>query len=186
MAVRDIVVWPDSRLREKSREIDEITDEIRTLYRDMTDTMYAQNGLGLAAIQIGVPLQMFVVEARLAGRDEKDGPLAFINPEIVETGDETERSEEGCLSFPEVYVPVDRPLQAKLRAMGIDGKTFEVDGEGLMARCMLHENDHLCGKLLVDYVGPLKRQMIKRRLKRAAAQQGKGGDAGEGDAATGR
>lgn len=186
MAVRDIVVWPDSRLREKCRDIGEITDEIRALYRDMTDTMYAQNGLGLAAIQIGVPLNMFLVEPRLAGRDEKDGPLAFINPEIVETGGGTERSEEGCLSFPDIYVPVERPLQAKFRAKGIDGETFEVDGEGLLARCMLHENDHLCGRLLVDYVGPLKRQMIKRRLKRAAAQQDKGDDAGEGDAAASR
>jgi len=128
----------------------------------MTDTMYAHNGLGLAAIQIGVSRCMFVVEPRLAGREETDGPAVFINPEVLETSNETERGEEGCLSFPEIYVPVDRPMRAKMRALDLEGNTFEFDGEGLLARCMLHENDHLTGKLLVDYVGPLKRQMIKR------------------------
>jgi peptide deformylase len=181
MAVCEIVVWPDSRLREKSREVAEVTDEVRALYRDLSDTMYAHNGLGIAAIQIGEPVQMFIVEPRLAGGEEAKGPVAFINPELVEVGEETERAEEGCLSFPDIYVPVERAFRAKLRAIDIDGKPFEVEGEGLLARCLLHENDHLSGKLIIDYVGPLKRQMIKRKLKRTTAQQSKEAEASSDD-----
>lgn len=166
MAVRPIVIWPDPRLREETREVVEITDEVRQLYRDLVDTMYALNGLGIAAIQIGEAAKMFLVEPQLAGRGENDDPVAFINPEVVWTSDDTQKNDEGCLSFPGVYVPVERPVRAKVRAMGIDGEMFEVEGEGLFARCLLHENDHLTGQLLVDFVGPLKRQMIKRKMKR--------------------
>ncbi len=168
MAVRPIVVWPDPRLRQETKEIAEIDDSVRQLYQDLVDTMYAHNGLGIAAIQIGEPHKMFLVEAELAGLDPEALPMAFINPEVIWTGDEVEKSDEGCLSFPNVYVPVERPLQAKVRAMDLDGNTFEFEGEGLLARCLLHENDHLTGQLLVDFVGPLKRQMIKRKLKREA------------------
>ena len=170
MAVRPIVVWPDPRLRQETRRVEAITDELRALYRDLVDTMYAHNGLGIAAIQIGDPAQMFLVEPTLAGRDAKDDALAFINPEIVWTGDETEKADEGCLSFPGIYVPVERPLKARVRAMGLDGEIFEIEGSELFARCMLHENDHLTGKLLVDFVGPLKRQMIKRKLAKRTAE----------------
>ena len=166
MPVREVVVWPDPRLREKSRDVAEITDEIRSLYTDLVDTMYAENGLGIAAIQIGEPVRMFLVEPRLAGLTENDPPVAFINPEIVSTSDEVDRGDEGCLSFPGIYVPVDRPVRSRMRATNLAGETFELEGEGLLSRCMLHENDHLTGKVLVDYVGPLKRQMIKRKLKR--------------------
>ncbi len=172
MAVRPIVVWPDPRLREETREIAEITDEVKQVYRDLVDTMYALNGLGIAAVQIGVPIKMFLVEPELAGFTEDDPPVVFINPAIVSTGDETEKAEEGCLSFPGVYVPVDRPVRARLRAMNMDGELFELEGDGLLARCLLHENDHLTGKLLVDFVGPLKKQMIKRKLKREAQGDG--------------
>lgn len=171
MAVRPIVVWPDARLREPTREVGEVTDEVRALYRDLVDTMYAHNGLGIAAIQIGDPTRMFLVEPVLAGLTEADDPVAFINPEVLWTSDETDKSEEGCLSFPGIYVPVERPLRAKIRALGIDGEIFEMEGEELLARCLLHENDHLTGKLLVDFVGPLKKQMIKRKLKRASAEE---------------
>lgn len=166
MSVRPIVIWPDERLREETQPIAAITDEVKQLYRDLVDTMYALNGLGIAAPQIGVAMKMFLVEPQLAGRDVNDDPVAFINPEVVDTSEEVQRGEEGCLSFPGIYVQVDRPLRARVRAMGIDGEMFEVEGDELLARCLLHENDHLTGQLLVDYVGPLKKQMIKRRLKR--------------------
>jgi len=168
MAVRPVVVWPDARLREETKEITEINDSVLALYQDLVDTMYAQNGLGIAAIQIGEPWKMFLVEAELAGLAPDDLPVAFINPEVIWTSDETEKNDEGCLSFPGVYVPVERPIAAKVRAMNLDGEIFEFEGEELLARCLLHENDHLTGQLLVDFVGPLKRQMIKRRLKREA------------------
>jgi peptide deformylase len=166
MAVRPIVVWPDSRLREETRPIAEVTDEIRALYRDLVDTMYAYDGVGIAAIQIGVSLRMFLIDAGVAGRDSATDPVAFINPEILSVSADKEKSDEGCLSFPGIYVPIDRPRRARLRAIGIDGRPFEAEGEGLFARAMLHENDHLTGKLLVDFVGPLKKRQIKRKLER--------------------
>ncbi len=170
MAVREIVVWPDPRLRQETVAVAQIDDTVRQLYTDLCDSMYAENGLGIAAIQIGDPTKMFLVEPRLAGRGENDPPLACINPEILWTSDEKQDSEEGCLSFPDVFVNVERPLKARIRAMDIDGTMFELEGEGLLARCLLHEYDHLTGKLLVDFVGPLKRQMIKRKLMKASAR----------------
>lgn len=166
MAVRPIVVWPDPRLREETRPIIEVTDEIRTLYRDLVDTMYAYDGVGIAAIQIGVPLRMFLVDAGVAGREGGTDPVAFINPEILSASTDKEKADEGCLSFPGIYVAIERPRRARLRAIGIDGQPFEAEGEGLFARAMLHENDHLTGRLLVDFVGPLKKRQIKRKLER--------------------
>ena len=114
---------------------------------------------------------MFIIEPKLAGRPETDPPIACINPEIVEVSEEQQDSEEGCLSFPDIYVKVKRPMRAKLRATGLDGQPFELEGEGLLARCILHELDHLTGKLLVDFVGPLKRQMIKKKLQRLKSDE---------------
>jgi peptide deformylase len=128
--------------------------------------MYAENGLGMAAPQIGDNRKMFIVEPKLAGLAEDAPPVCLMNAEVIETSDEMQDSEEGCLSFPDIYIKVKRPMRCKLRAMGLDGQTFEIEGEALMARCLLHENDHLTGKLLVDFVGPLKRQMIKKKLQK--------------------
>ncbi|MBA3459058.1 MAG: peptide deformylase [Deltaproteobacteria bacterium] len=177
MAVRPVVVWPDDRLRQPSVAIEKVDDSIRELYQDLVDSMYAENGLGIAALQLGDNRRMFIVEPKLAGRPETDPPVAFINPEIIATSDEQQDSEEGCLSFPDIYVKVKRPLRAKVRAMGMDGQPFECEGEGLLARCLLHEYDHLTGKLLVDFVGPLKRTMIKKKLTKL-----KGAEASDAEA----
>ena len=166
MAVRPTVIWPDARLREPTIEVTAIDDSVRELYRDLCDSMYAENGLGMASLQIGDNRKMFIVEPKLAGLTETDLPVAFINPEVLEASDEIQDSEEGCLSFPDIYIKVKRPMRTRVRALGIDGKSFEMSGEGLLARCLLHENDHLTGKLLVDFVGPLKRQMIKKKLQK--------------------
>lgn len=166
MAVRDVVVWPDDRLRQASVEITTIDASVRELYQDLVDSMYAENGLGIAALQIGDARRMFIVEPKLAGKTAEDPPVAFLNPEIIFTSDEQQDSEEGCLSFPDIYIKVKRPMRAKVRAMGMDGQIFEFEGDGLLARCLLHEHDHLTGKLLVDFVGPLKRQMIKKKLQK--------------------
>ncbi len=171
MAVRPVVIWPDPRLREPSVAITTIDESVRELYRDLCDSMYAENGLGMAALQLGDNRRMFVVEPKLAGRTETDPPLCFINPEVVWTSDEQQDSEEGCLSFPDIYVKVKRPMRAKVRATDIEGNVFECEGEALMARCLLHEFDHLTGKLLVDFVGPLKRQMIKKKLQRVKDEE---------------
>ncbi len=177
MAVRPVVVWPDDRLRQPSVAIETIDASVRELYQDLVDSMYAENGLGIAALQLGDNRRMFIVEPKLAGLTESDPPVAFINPEILETSEEQQDSEEGCLSFPDIYIKVKRSLRAKVRAMGIDGKMFEMEGEGLLARCLLHEYDHLTGKLLVDFVGPLKRTMIKKKLTKL-----KGSEASDAEA----
>ena len=166
MAVRPTVIWPDSRLREPTVEVTSFDDSLRDLYRDLCDSMYAENGLGMAAVQIGDNRKIFIVEPKLAGLTDKDLPVAFINPVVLEASDEVQDSEEGCLSFPDIYVKVKRPMRTRVRAQGIDGNLFEMTGEALLARCLLHENDHLTGKLLVDFVGPLKRQMIKKKLQK--------------------
>ena len=171
MAVRPTVIWPDPRLREPTVAIGSVDDDVRQLYRDLCDSMYAENGLGMAAPQLGESKKMFIVEPKLAGRPETDPPLCFINPEVLSTSDDMQDSEEGCLSFPEIYIKVKRPMRCRVRALGIDGNPFEIEGEGLLARCLLHENDHLTGKLLVDFVGPLKRQMIKKKLQRHKAEE---------------
>src|SRR6266699_170746 len=157
MAVRPVVIWPDPRLREPTVAVTAVDDSVRELYRDLCDSMYAENGLGMASLQIGDNRKMFIVEPKLAGGAEPDSPLAFINPEVLEVSDEQQDSEEGCLSFPDIYIKVKRPMRCKVRATVMDGATFEIQGEALLARCLLHENDHLTGKLLVDFVGPLKR-----------------------------
>jgi peptide deformylase len=166
MAVRPTVIWPDPRLREPTVDITTVDDSVRELYRDLCDSMYAESGLGMAAPQIGHSRKMFVVEPKLAGRAETDPPVCLMNPVVLEVSDEVQDSEEGCLSFPDIYIKVKRPMRCKVRAMGLYGNTFEIEGEALLARCLLHENDHLTGKLLVDFVGPLKRQMIKKKLQR--------------------
>ncbi len=164
MAVRPVVIWPDDRLRQASVAITAFDDGTRALYQDLVDSMYADNGLGIAALQLGDPRRMFIVEPKLAGRPETELPVAFINPEILEVSDDQQDSEEGCLSFPDIYIKVKRPMRAKVRAQDLSGAWFELEGEALLARCLLHELDHLTGKLLVDFVGPLKRTMIKKKL----------------------
>ncbi|HSD88909.1 MAG TPA: peptide deformylase [Kofleriaceae bacterium] len=166
MAVRPTVIWPDPRLREPTIAITAIDDSVRELYRDLCDSMYAENGLGMAAPQIGDSRKMFIVEPKLAGKTETDPPVCLMNAEVVETSEDQQDSEEGCLSFPEIYIKVKRPMRCKVRYLGLDGQMHEIEGEALLARCLLHENDHLTGKLLVDFVGPLKRQMIKKKLQR--------------------
>lgn len=177
MAVRPVVVWPDDRLRQPSVAIETVDASVRALYQDLVDSMYAENGLGIAALQLGDNRRMFIVEPRLAGLPETESPLAFINPEILETSEEQQDSEEGCLSFPEIYVKVKRPMRCKVRATGIDGRVFEIEGEALLARCLLHEYDHLTGKLLVDFVGPLKRTMIKKKLTKLKGAEGEDAEA---------
>ena len=170
MAVLPIVKFPDPRLRQPTVAVAEVTDEIRNLVADMADTMYAANGAGLAAIQVGRFERIYIVDAAVAGGREEDPPVVFINPEILWLSDETESKDEGCLSFPTIFVPVKRSLRARVRAIGLDGQPFEVEGEGLYARAMQHEGDHLTGRLLVDFVGPLKKQMIKRKMNRLAKE----------------
>jgi peptide deformylase len=168
MAVREVVIWPDPRLRQPSVAVTDFGPGLRALYQDLVDTMYSQRGLGIAALQLGDPTRLFIVEPELAGLSKDANPVAFINAEVVFESDDKQKSDEGCLSFPNIYVAVERPMRTTVRAQDLSGTWFDFEGEGLLARCLLHENDHLTGKLLVDFVGPLKRQMIKRKLQKSA------------------
>lgn len=177
MAVRPVVVWPDDRLRQESVAITSFDADVRALYQDLVDSMYAENGLGIAALQLGDNRRMFIVEPELAGRAKTDPPVAFLNPQVLETSEEQQDSEEGCLSFPDIYIKVKRPMRAKVRAQDLNGQWFELEGSALLARCLLHEYDHLTGKLLVDFVGPLKRTMIKKKLTKLKGAEGSDAEA---------
>jgi peptide deformylase len=166
MAVLEVVKYPDPRLREDTFEVREITDEVRQLVRDLIDTMFSLNAAGIAAIQVGRHERIFIIDGKVATGEETADPLVFINPEVVETGKGLVIAEEGCLSFPDVFVDVKRPRWAKVRAMNVDGQTFEAEGEDLFGRALQHEHDHLTGKLMIDLVGMVKKEMIKRKMKR--------------------
>jgi peptide deformylase len=171
VAVLPIVRYPDARLRQKSQEVVSFDDDLRKLVTDMADTMFAAEGAGLAAIQVGVPLRLFLIDAGVAGREPTDPPLVFINPEIVGISDEAQTGDEGCLSFPGIFVPVKRGMRATVRALDLEGKSFEVEGAALYGRALQHEHDHLTGRLLIDMVGPVKREIIKRKMKKEAAAE---------------
>jgi peptide deformylase len=171
MAVLDVVKYPDPRLREETFAVGDVDDSIRELVRDLTDTMYALNGAGIAAIQVGRLERIFLIDGRVAGGDENSPPVVCINPEVIETGKGLAIAEEGCLSFPGVFVEVKRPRWAKVRATNLAGESFEIDGDGLLGRALQHELDHLTGRLLVDMVGMVKKEMIKRKMKRWHADQ---------------
>jgi len=166
MAVLEIVTYPDPRLRESTTEVEEFDEVVRTLVQDLTETMYAHNGAGIAAIQVGRLERIFLIDGRVATGVEDADPVVFINPEIVETGRGEVVEEEGCLSFPEVFVAVKRPRWARVRAMNVEGETFEWEGEALLGRALQHEYDHLTGTLMIDMVGMVKKEMIKRKMKR--------------------
>jgi peptide deformylase len=183
MAVRSIIRFPDAKLRQRSVEIGEITDDVRQLVADMAETMADANGAGLAAIQVGVPVRLFIVEGQVTGGEEDSPPKVFINPELVEISDEAQTGDEGCLSFPGIYVPVKRGMRAKIRARDLDGNVFEAEGSELYARAMQHETDHLNGRLLIDQVGPVKRELIKRRLRKEAEAEREEAEANRGAAA---
>lgn len=166
MAVLPVVTYPDPRLREPTFDVTEVDESVRQLVADLTDTMYAQNGAGIAAIQVGRLERIFLIDAKVAGGGDDDPPVVCINPEIIETGGGTEIGEEGCLSFPGVFVDVKRPRFAKIRARDLDFNEFEIGGDQLLGRALQHEHDHLTGRLLVDMVGMVKKEMIKRKMKR--------------------
>jgi len=163
--IRTILHYPDPRLREKGKRVQAVTAEVKKLVDDMAETMYAAPGVGLAATQIGEAVQLFVVDTAEEGAPSDF--RVFINPEILERTGEITWS-EGCLSFPGVNEEIDRAEKIRVRAQDRDGKTFELEAEGLLAVAIQHEYDHLQGVLMIDHMGPLKKRMTHRKmLKRA-------------------
>jgi peptide deformylase len=169
MSIRPLVIIPDSKLRLTSEPVKDITDEIRRLADDMLETMYDAPGVGLAAIQIGVPVRMVTMDVSKS-EDERQ-PLVLINPEIVWASEEKRVYEEGCLSIPEYYEEVERPDRVRFRYMNLQGETIEQDADGLMATCVQHEIDHLNGVLFIDHLSKLKRDRVMTKFKKAAKRE---------------
>ncbi|MFI4965338.1 MAG: peptide deformylase [Caulobacterales bacterium] len=166
MALRDILVVPDPILKKVSERVDAVDDDLRALMDDMLETMYAAPGIGLAAIQVGVPKRVIVMD--IARPEEEPAPRFFINPEILWASEETAPYEEGCLSVPEIYDEVERPAQVKIRYVNYRGETVEEDAEGLFAVCIQHEMDHLDGVLFIDHLSRLKREQAVKKVKKQA------------------
>ncbi len=163
MTVLTVLHYPDDRLRTVAKPVAEITPQIRQLVADMLDTMYDENGIGLAATQVNVHQRVVVIDVS----ESRDQPQVFINPEIIsKSGDTT--YEEGCLSVPQSYANVERAAAVTVKAQNAEGEWFELEAEGLLAICLQHELDHLVGKLFIDYLSPLKRDRIKKKLEKEA------------------
>lgn len=166
MALRTIITAPDLRLKQKSRPVQgPVTDAHRALMDDMLETMYDAPGIGLAAIQVGEPLRIIVMD--LSKDEDAKAPRYFINPEIVWASDEVAPYEEGCLSVPDIYEEVERPARVRLRYLDYHGKLVEEDADGVFAVCIQHEMDHLEGVLFIDHLSRLKRENALRKLKKA-------------------
>jgi peptide deformylase len=169
MAQREIIKLPDLRLRLVSKPVQKVDEEVRTLVADMFETMYEAPGIGLAAIQVGVPQRVITLD--LAKKDEPKKPQVVINPEVLWSSEERGTYEEGCLSIPEIYGDIERPAQVKVRYMDLDGKTHEVEANGLLATCLQHEIDHLNGVLFIDHLSRLKRDRIVKKFAKAAKRE---------------
>jgi peptide deformylase len=161
--IRPILIHPDPRLKKVCEPVAEITDDLRRLADDMLETMYDAPGVGLAAPQVGVTKRLIVMDCIKDGPPE---PMALFNPEVVWASEDQAVYEEGCLSIPEIYNDITRPAEVQVRWLDRDGKLQERQFAGLWATCVQHEIDHLDGKLFIDYLGPLKRQMITRKMEK--------------------
>ena len=163
MAVLNILEFPDPRLRTKATPVKAVTDSLRDLIEDMFETMYAAPGIGLAATQVDVHQRLLVIDVS----EDQSEPLVFINPEVTVLDEELGEYDEGCLSVPGFYETVNRPKRVQVTALDRNGEPFTRELEGLLAICLQHEIDHLDGKLFVDYISPLKRQRIRKKLEKS-------------------
>jgi peptide deformylase len=166
MAILTILEFPDERLRKKAKPVASVDPAIRQLIDDMLETMYAAPGIGLAANQVNVQQRVIVLDIS----EEKNAPLAFVNPEVI-AREGQEESDEGCLSVPGVYEKVKRAEKIRLRALDREGQPMEFEADGLLAVCIQHEIDHLEGKLFVDYLSPLKRQLARKKVRKEQRQR---------------
>jgi peptide deformylase len=166
MALRDILVLPDSTLRLVSAPVPKVDADVRKLAEDMLETMYEAPGIGLAAVQIGVLKRVVTID--VAKKDDPRDPMVFINPEIVWSSEERSVYEEGCLSIPEYYEEVERPALVRVKYLDLDGKEREIEANGVLATCLQHEIDHLNGVLFIDHLSKLKRDRVLKRFTKAA------------------
>ena len=166
MALLEILKYPDPRLRTVAAPVEAVDDALRELIADMLETMYEAPGIGLAATQVDVHERLLVLDVT----DDRSAPMAFINPEIIES-EGALSSDEGCLSVPDIYEPVERAEKIRVKALDRDGNQFELEAEGLLAVCIQHEIDHLDGKLFVDYLSNAKRSLIRKKLQKLQKQR---------------
>lgn len=166
MSIKPLVILPDPVLRLVSKPVERVDAPLLKLTDDMFETMYDAPGIGLAAIQIGEPLRLLVID--LAKEGEPPAPQVFINPEILDSSDERSVYEEGCLSIPDYYAEVERPAKVRVKHLDRDGKERETEADGLLATCLQHEIDHLNGVLFIDHISKLKRDMVVKKFKKLA------------------
>ncbi len=171
--IRDILIHPDPRLKKPCDSVQEVTAEIHALAKDMLETMYDAPGIGLAAPQVGAMKKLIVMDCI---KDGPPQPMVMLNPMVFWASEDLSVYDEGCLSIPDQYAEVSRPGSVKVRWMGLDAQTYEQQFDGLWATCVQHEIDHLNGKLFIDYLGPLKRQMITRRMEKLKRERARFGD----------
>jgi peptide deformylase len=167
MSKLTILRYPDPRLHTVARPVAAVDDRIRMLADDMLETMYAADGVGLAATQVDVHERLIVMDTS----EQRDQPIVLINPEIIARSDEMKVSEEGCLSVPQIYEKVERHARVTVRALGRDGEPFEMETEGLAAVCVQHEMDHLLGKVFVEYLSLLKRDRIRTKMLKKSREE---------------
>jgi peptide deformylase len=172
--IRPILIHPDPRLRRRAEPVDAITDELRALAADMLATMYDAPGIGLAAPQLGVSRRLLVMDC-IKDPAQPPRPMVLVNPEILWQSEAMNVYEEGCLSIPEQFAEVTRPAEVRVRWTGLDGLVQEEHFAGLWATCVQHEIDHLEGRLFIDYLGPIKRQLITRRMEKLKRERAKAG-----------
>ncbi|RRH97155.1 peptide deformylase [Mesorhizobium tamadayense] len=172
MSIKPLIILPDPILRQVSKPVERVDGDLRKLADDMLETMYDAPGIGLAAIQVGEPRRLLVID--LAKEDEPPAPHVFINPEILESSEQRSVYEEGCLSIPDYYAEVERPAAVRVKYLDRDGKLQEMQAEGLMATCLQHEIDHLNGVLFIDHISKLKRDMVVKKFKKLAKDKAPG------------
>ena len=165
MSIRPVLIAPDPRLKAISEEVSRVDDEIKKLIDDMLESMYAAEGVGLAAVQIGVPKRVLVMD--LAQKEGRREPQAFINPKILWASEETTTVQEGCLSVPDIWEEVDRPSRIRAEFLDRDGQLQTIEAEDLLATCLQHEMDHLDGILFIDHLSKLKRSIALRKVQKA-------------------
>ncbi len=163
MSIMEILKYPDARLRQVAKEVIETNDEIKRIAMSMIETMYHAKGIGLAATQVGIPIRLFVIDVEQL--EENPKPIIFINPVIIKM-EGKEKSDEGCLSIPGQTAPVERATKVVVKYKNFEGEEIELEAEGLLARAIQHENDHLDGKLFIDRISSIRREIIIKRLKR--------------------
>lgn len=169
MSIKPLILLPDPVLRKPSAAVERFDDALKRFADDMLETMYDAPGIGLAAIQVGEPRRLLVID--VAGKDEEPDPKIFINPEIVAKSDELSVYEEGCLSIPDYYAEVERPARVTVTYQDLTGEKREIEADGLLATCLQHEVDHLDGVLFIDYISKLKRDMVIRKFTKLARQR---------------